>query len=246
MRSLILSDLHANLEALRAVLAAASGAYDRIVCCGDLVGYGADPNAVVEWARREVSLVVRGNHDKACCGLEDMEWFNVAARTADEWTRAQLTPENLDYLLNLPKGPVSAGGFDILHGAPADEDEYLIHVHEAAYAYRYLAVPLSFFGHTHHQGGFVFHSNGVQQLRKLAPGVDQYDLRLEPGFTYLLNPGSVGQPRDHDNRAAFLIHDDQAAVASFRRVDYPIEAAQEKIFRAGLPRSLAARLAIGA
>ena len=107
MRYLILSDIHANWEALEAVLADARGDYSEILCCGDLVGYGADPNAVVEWARGQVKAVVRGNHDKACAGLEDLEWFNSVARAAAIWTGRALMPENLDYLRNLPQGPLA-------------------------------------------------------------------------------------------------------------------------------------------
>ncbi|MGH9665777.1 MAG: metallophosphoesterase family protein, partial [Bryobacteraceae bacterium] len=132
MRYLILSDIHANWEALDAVLAHAADAYDRILCCGDLVGYGADPNAVVEWVRAKVARVVRGNHDKACSGLEDLEWFNPIARASAEWTLKILSPDNADYLRRLPKGPAAVNGFDIAHGSPLDEDEYLITVNDVA------------------------------------------------------------------------------------------------------------------
>jgi predicted phosphodiesterase len=122
VRYLILSDIHSNWEALEAVLADAGGSFDEALCCGDLVGYGADPNRVVEWVRSNVRIVVRGNHDKGCAGLEDLDWFNPIARSAAQWTAAVLAPENLEYLRNLPKGPIPLDSFQILHGSPLDED----------------------------------------------------------------------------------------------------------------------------
>ena len=113
MRYLVVSDLHSNWEALEAVLADARDRYDSIVCCGDLVGYGPDPNPVVDWARAHLRAVIRGNHDRACTGLENLEWFNPVARVASVWTMSQLTPVNLDYLRNLPAGPVAVDNFPL-------------------------------------------------------------------------------------------------------------------------------------
>ena len=107
MRYLILSDIHSNWEALEAVLKDAAGAYDTVLCCGDLVGYCADPNRVLDWCRANVKRIVRGNHDKVVAGLDGLEWFNPVAQAASLWTRHELTPENLDYLANLPKGPLT-------------------------------------------------------------------------------------------------------------------------------------------
>jgi len=139
VRYLILSDIHSNWEALERVLEAASqDGYDQVVCCGDVVGYGGDPNAATDWTRANVKAIVRGNHDKACVGLDDLEWFNPAARASAIWTQAMLTPENLGYLKKLPRGPLPVRDFQILHGSPLDEDEYLVAASEVSMLTGYL------------------------------------------------------------------------------------------------------------
>jgi len=245
VRYLILSDIHANWEALEAVLADARGGYGEILCCGDLVDYGAEPERIVEWARDCVELVVRGNHDRACAGYEDLDWFNPAARAADAWTRSVLTPGALDYLRALPKGPVAMDSFQLLHGSPQDEDEYLVTPQEAARVAQYLDRPISFFGHTHLQGGFLLHRNGVKRLQRPRRDSVRETLALERDALYLINPGSVGQPRDRDPRAAYLIYDSEDRVVEFRRAPYDIARAQGKIIDAGLPDMLAYRLETG-
>lgn len=240
MRYLILSDIHANREALEAVMEAAHAKYDRIVCCGDLVGYGADPGWVIEWAREtRFDALVRGNHDKACAGLDDLEWFNASARASALWTRQVLGSGELAFLANLARGPVGANGFTAVHGSPVDEDEYILHAREAAEAGAYLDTRVTFFGHTHLQGGFQILRNAARPLR-MSP------VELEPDWDYLINPGSVGQPRDGDPRAAYCIYSSEDRVVEFYRVAYDVAKAQSKIRGAGLPRSLADRLARGA
>src|SRR5947208_16543534 len=113
-------------EALEAVLAAFAGEYDGIVCCGDLIGYGRDPNRVLDWARQNVHAVIRGNHDRAGCGLYDLEWFNPVAQVASRWTMSQLTEANLEWLRALAQGPATVDGFLVAHGSPLDEDEYVV------------------------------------------------------------------------------------------------------------------------
>jgi predicted phosphodiesterase len=245
VRYLIVSDIHANWEALEAVLEHSRGAYDAVLCCGDLVGYGADPNPVVDWVRGNVSAIVRGNHDKSCCGLEDLEWFNPVARTAASWTAAALTFENMEYLRGLPKGPVAVEDFQLVHGTPLDEDDYLVSMFAVSELRRYLEKQVSVFGHTHLQGGFFCHRNGVRRLGPTPPDQDRMALELEAGASYLINPGSVGQPRDSDPRAAYLLYDPAAHLVEYRRVPYDIQRAQEKILAAGLPELLAARLETG-
>ncbi|HEY4364336.1 MAG TPA: metallophosphoesterase family protein [Bryobacteraceae bacterium] len=240
MPDLILSDIHANREALEAVLEDAKGRYDRIVCLGDIVGYGADPNYVVEWARANVRTVIRGNHDKVCVGLDPIFVYNVAAQKSAEWTMGVLTAENRAYLENLPRGPLRVDDFDIVHGSPADEDEYLIHAGDVARAREYLETRVTFFGHTHVQGGFQVGRAGV---RRVYPG---QVLEIEADWQYLVNPGSVGQPRDMDPRAAYAVYDREARTVEFRRVKYDIAGAAGKILGAGLPQGLAARLYEGA
>jgi predicted phosphodiesterase len=245
VRYLILSDIHANWEALQAVLDHARGAYDTVLCCGDLVGYGADPNRAVDWIRQKQVVTVRGNHDKACAGLDDLEWFNPVARSAAVWTERALTPENLAYLRNLPRGPLTVEGFQILHGSPLDEDEYLVSTLAASQVTEYLETSLSFFGHTHVQGGFIFRRTGVRRIEQTSAELESQVLELEDDVLYLVNPGSVGQPRDADPRAAYLLYEPGERRIEFRRVSYPIEKAQAKILKAGLPELLAGRLATG-
>lgn len=245
MRYIILSDLHANLEALNGVLEHTEGRYDQAVCCGDLVGYGADPNAVVEWVREHCAATVRGNHDKACTGLEDLEWFNPVAKKAALWTQQTLTAENADWTRALPKGPVRLDGFQVVHGAPFDEDEYLLAADEAGQAFGYMEARIAFFGHTHVQGGFIWNHSRVETVPRPSPRSDRELIEIDPACAYLLNPGSVGQPRDGDPRAAYCLYDSDAGMVTYFRVPYDIALAQKKIRDAGLPPVLADRLAIG-
>ncbi len=245
MRYLIVSDLHANREALDAVLGDAAGRYDQAVCCGDLVGYGADPNSTADWVRANCSLTVRGNHDKACTGLDDLEWFNPIARQAAVWTQAELTPENAEWIRSLPQGPLVLDGFELLHGAPFDEDEYLIAPEEAGNAVHYLESRIAFFGHTHVQGGFIWNHARVETIMRASPRVERHVMEIDPQCAYLVNPGSVGQPRDGDPRAAYVIYDNDAGMLTYYRTPYNIASAQEKIRAAGLPPILADRLSVG-
>jgi diadenosine tetraphosphatase ApaH/serine/threonine PP2A family protein phosphatase len=238
LRYLILSDIHSNLVALDAVVADAAGTYDEIINCGDLVGYGPKPNEIVAWCRLHTPQVVRGNHDKACVGLEDLEWFNPDARASAVWTNQQLTEENRTYLQELPKGPRDIGDFQIVHGSPVDEDEYLLNMAEVKFASSYVTTPLTFFGHTHVQGGFLIHRNGIRRMG--GPVIE-----LENDVLYLINPGSVGQPRDGDPRAAYASYDTEARTVVFGRVAYDVQATQLDILRAGLPEMLAYRLEVG-
>ena len=245
MRFLILSDIHANWEALHAVVDDAAGEHDQIAVCGDLVGYGADPDRCVEWTRLSAGIVIRGNHDKAAVGLTDLEWFNPAAQVSALWTRSNLTPENLDYVRTLPSGPVTAEHFLVVHGSPRDEDEYLVTRSDVAGVSPFLDGPLTFFGHTHLQGAFLCHRNGVKEVAKARRGDRLRSVELEPDSFYMINPGSVGQPRDGDPRAAYALYDTETRCVTLRRTAYSISRAQEKIRNAGLPDVLAARLAIG-
>jgi predicted phosphodiesterase len=245
VRYLILSDIHANWEGLQAVLEHARGKYDQVLCCGDLIGYGADPNAVTEWVRVHVATVVRGNHDKASVGLDDLEWFNPVARAAAVWTQQELTADNADYIRNLPKGPLMLDGFEVVHGSPLDEDEYMLGAADAGLAFGYLDTPLTFFGHTHVQGGFIWNRARVETIEKTPFEEERQTLELDPECAYMINPGSVGQPRDGDPRAAYVLYNTEERFVIFYRIAYDVGKAQEKIRRAGLPPILADRLAAG-
>jgi predicted phosphodiesterase len=241
VRHLIVSDIHANLEALDAVLADATGRYDRILCCGDVVGYGADPDAVTAWARQNVDVVIRGNHDRACAGLEELEWFNPVARLSALWTMEHMDLLNIEWLRGLPQGPVEEAGLILVHGSPLDEDEYLVSELDVEQIRPYLGGRVWVFGHSHLQGGFMCHGNGVERIRRLAPET----LQLDADQSWLINPGSVGQPRDGDPRAAWILWDSDERVVTFCRTAYDVRAAQRKILDAGLPEILALRLEAG-
>ena len=245
MRYLIVSDLHGNWQALEAVLRETAGGYDRAICCGDLVGYGADPNVVVDWVRANCAVVVRGNHDKVSTGQEDLEWFNPVARTSAMWTQGNLTPANIEYIRGLPKGPVLLDGFQVLHGSPFDEDEYVMAAGEAGQAFGYLESRLAFFGHTHVQGGFIWNHSRVETILATSARSRRQKMEVDPDCGYLVNPGSVGQPRDGDPRAAYILYDSAARLVAYCRVPYDVVAAQEKIREAGLPPILADRLSKG-
>ncbi|MCL5006045.1 MAG: metallophosphatase family protein [Acidobacteria bacterium] len=247
MRYLILSDIHSNLEALVKCLKLAEGRYDQVLCLGDLVGYGPDPNAVIERVRPLARIIVRGNHDKACCGLMDPQEFNLLARLAVDWTRGRLTPENFEFLCNLPNGPVSIDGFELVHGSPADEDEYIFDSLEVIRAFSTVASPLVFFGHTHVQGGFLLTANHRFRPIRTSPETDDepVSLPLDGGARYLINPGSVGQPRDGDWRAGFAIFDAAARRVDYYRTPYNLEITQRKMRQEGLPEPLIRRLEAG-
>jgi predicted phosphodiesterase len=247
MRFLILSDIHANVDAFDAVLAATpANTWDRALVLGDLVGYGAEPNGVIERVLAlDPLVVIRGNHDKAACRLADASDFNHIARVAAMWTAEALSPENRMYLERLPPGPRSIDDtVEICHGAPFDEDHYVFDVQDASRALDSAARPVCLFGHTHLP--VVYRRDGVEDAGFI-PRVDNHtvEVALDDDARYLVNPGSVGQPRDGDPRAAFAIFDTSNRVLTLRRVEYPVVAAQRRIFDAGLPPSLAHRLALG-
>ncbi len=246
MRLLVFSDVHANATALEAALAACAGHWEKAVCLGDIVGYGPDPNEVVRRVRSLASAVVRGNHDKAVGGAADLEDFNPAARAAIEWTRAKLLPENLAYLRNLPGGPLEAEGVALVHGAVEDEDEYVFTPDRALDGILASPRTVTFFGHTHIQGGFSFEGESIKSIDpEPDTEMNRSVIRLEAGTRYLLNPGSIGQPRDGDPRAAFAIFDLRDREVEFWRTPYDISSVQERMERAGAPQALILRLAFG-
>jgi predicted phosphodiesterase len=246
MRFLILSDIHANSTALEASLVAAEGRWERVLCLGDVVDYGPDPNEVTERVKALDPFIIRGNHDKAVTGLGDMEDFNPVAQIAARWTRDQLKPDNLKYIAQLPAGPAHTNGLTMVHGAYHDEDEYVFAPLQAVGGLLESPSAVTFFGHTHYQGGFSYRDGqiGVIHLTPV-PGPNFAALRLDPGTRYLLNPGSIGQPRDGDPRSAFAIADLDHHVIEFWRVPYDVASVQARMQSAGLPDPLIERLAAG-
>jgi predicted phosphodiesterase len=245
MRYLVLTDIHANLEALQSCLNdARSRGYDQTLVLGDIVGYGADPNAVVALVQElRPAAIVRGNHDKVACGLYAPAGFRAVARAAAEWTLAVLEPENRSWLAALPEGPKVVNDLlEICHGSPRDEDEYILDELDAQFALRASKRPLCFFGHTHYR---VVYELASHTVRSNVPPPDAEAVDLRNGVKYLVNPGAVGQPRDGDPRAAYAIADTTRRQVQLVRVDYPMQITQEKIGAAGLPDALAKRLALG-
>ena len=247
MRFLILSDIHSNLEALEAALQRAQGQYDRIICCGDLVGYGPNPNEVTARIRELGPVVVRGNHEKAALGLVDLSLFNPLAKMAALWTRDRLSIENREYLERIPAGPADEDHFTVVHGSLLDEDQYLVDLEDAIENFPQTRRPITFFGHTHIQGGFVLFQDGRAGLLnpEIRRGINESQLRVDPQNKYLVNPGAVGQPRDYDPRAAFVIYDSDGSLVRYFRIDYPVEKTQEKMRAARLPQYLIDRLSLG-
>jgi diadenosine tetraphosphatase ApaH/serine/threonine PP2A family protein phosphatase len=243
MRYLILSDIHANLEALESTLAAA-GECDAVLVLGDLVGYGADPNAVITRVRSlPNATVIRGNHDKVGAGVETVESFNHLARHAISWTATELTPEHRQWLAAMPTGPVHIDDLvEICHGSPFDEDAYIFDDLDARRAVVTSQRPVCFYGHTHVPA--IFKYDG--ELTSLGPPRGaRHRLTLDPKAKYLINCGAVGQPRDGDPRAACGLFDTASRTVTVLRVAYDVAGAQAKIIAAGLPEVLAQRLAIG-
>jgi predicted phosphodiesterase len=246
MRYLVLTDIHANLEALDTCLAdSLRRTYDKTLVLGDMVGYGPDPNAVIDRVLAlEPIAIVRGNHDKVACGLEQAEGFNSVAKRAAHWTHDALTPENRAWLAALPRGPVVVDDVcEICHGSPFDEDAYIFDELDAVRALKTSTRELCLFGHTHWPVIFELADGRVDTL--LIPDISPAVLNFKPQSKYLLNPGSVGQPRDGDPRAAGALVDTEARRVELFRVDYPIEITQAKVVKAGLPDVLAQRLSVG-
>ncbi len=250
MRYLLISDIHSNLEALQTALAAAPE-HDLVLNLGDVVGYGASPNEVVEMVSGLNGPIVRGNHDKACSGLGDTFGFNAVADRAVSWTMETLTAKNRDWVRNLQHGPVNVPdykGAQCVHGSPIDEDDYLLSSAAAFEVFREDGLQLTFYGHTHVQGGYVYKKGYVEAVRPKYQGMTEpetWELPLQEDMRYLINPGSIGQPRDGDWRAGFAMFDSDTKLLTYYRVPYPVELAQHRILTAELPEYLALRLRTG-
>jgi diadenosine tetraphosphatase ApaH/serine/threonine PP2A family protein phosphatase len=246
MRYLVLTDIHANLEALSACIADARlRTFDETLVLGDLVGYGGDPNAVVETIQAlKPTAIVRGNHDKVSCGLEQADGFNAVAKSAAKWTLDVLTPEHREWLCALPEGPQIVDDIvEICHGSPFDEDAYIFDETDAVRALKVSTRQLCLFGHTHYPVAFELSAQSLDSLGSAS--ASEMQIQMKPGSKYLVNPGSVGQPRDGDPRAAYAIVDTTLSRIELYRLKYAVEEAQAKVMKAGLPEVLAQRLGVG-
>ena len=244
----IISDIHGNWEAFDAVLREISALpVDSIYCLGDIVGYGPDPDVCTREALSRSAATVRGNHDKAVAGLIDLEWFNSTAREAALWNRRHASAQTLSALKVLAKGPaVLEDGIVICHGTPVDEDEYMLSSSAVEESLRWMdgqgpRAMICFHGHSH-LPMVVEHPAGRQKVRLIR---DAREVPLKAETRYLINPGSVGQPRDGNPRASFGIFDTRSLVYRNLRVAYDVKETQRKILTAGLPDELAWRLAEG-
>lgn len=254
MRYLVLSDIHGNREALDAVVKDAQGKYDHAISCGDLCDYGPDSNYVINWARANLTAAIRGNHDRVCAGLDSIDGFTELAQDSARWTMEHLTPDNRTYLRELPPGPLLVDeSLVLVHGSPRDEDEYVTNMKEISEVFSFLAVNVEsevstlpfFFGHTHMQGVFLREDGRTRGISPPLAPIPEARIALTAGARYLINPGSVGQPRDGDARAAYAIFDSTAREVSLHRVPYDYLATERKIVTGGLPLKLGVRLAFG-
>jgi predicted phosphodiesterase len=239
MRFAVIADIHANIEALEVVLADSKEQKCTHYCCvGDVVGYNANPKECLDIIRTMGMPVVKGNHDEYCSSEEDLEGFNPHAAEAVNWTRKQLSKEDRQWLRDL-KYVRLVTSFSMVH-ATLDGPQrwgYVFDKLAAAASFTYQNTPVCFFGHTHVPVAFVRDS--------VVKGGTYSKFRVEPGKKYFVNVGAVGQPRDGNPKAGYVIYDLNEGTIELRRLDYDIPKAQKKIMEAGLPQRLADRLALG-
>ena len=242
MRYGIISDVHSNIEALRAVLAELDSlGIDELICLGDIVGYGPSPNECCSLLRDRGCISIAGNHDEAAADESGIDYFSPLAREALEWNRAALTREHLSYLSELPRER-SFDGFNIVHGAPVYHFDYILDVIDAQAAFDRTDAALTFVGHSHIAE--VYYQDAARRTyqQRLLHG---RRVEISPEYRYIVNPGSVGQPRDRNPQAAFALIDAAEGFVDVRRVTYDVRSVQERIEHARLPPQLGERLSIG-
>jgi diadenosine tetraphosphatase ApaH/serine/threonine PP2A family protein phosphatase len=240
VRYAIISDVHANLASLEAVIAQISRE-DAVLCLGDIVGYGPEPNECIARVRELAEVTVLGNHDVAAVDDHGIALFNENARDAIRWTQGVVSQEHLAWLDGLAYEHRFPGGL-LVHGAPVDYFRYVIDEESARFAFGATEAPLIFIGHTHIAEYFALAPDGTLTRDSRRDGGT---LALEPGFRYIVNVGSVGQPRDRNPDASFVFFEPDAARVVWQRVGYEIALTQRKIGEACLPDALAKRLDVG-
>ncbi|MFQ6014674.1 MAG: metallophosphoesterase family protein [Anaerolineae bacterium] len=246
MRVAIISDIHSNLPAFQAVLDDA-GTVDEYWCLGDVVGYGPDPNECVELLRSLPHRCLAGNHDWAALGKLDLYEFNADARAATLWTQEQLSAENMEYLQDLPER-LAEGKYTLVHGSPRHPIwEYIVNASVARINFEYFETQVCLIGHTHTPVIFLSSpASGSQAYETLIPNPG-HPFSLEEGAQqrFIINPGSIGQPRDGDPRASYAILDTEEDTLEHRRVSYPVEDTQKRMEEYNLPQRLILRLSYG-
>jgi diadenosine tetraphosphatase ApaH/serine/threonine PP2A family protein phosphatase len=240
-RIAVFSDIHGNLHALQAVLAAIDTLDIRtMVCCGDVVGYGAFPNECADLLRAHDIPTLVGNHDYAALGLTDIRFFNDIARNAVIWTQERLSDENRAWLHDLPFTLCPNGEFYFTHASPVQPEQwgYVLTFGDVRAAFERFEQRICFIGHSHQPA--IVEKDGTD-----LQSPEGIDVPLRAGCRYLINVGSVGQPRDRNARACFVEVDLDTQLARFHRIEYDVQAAQAAIIEQGLPDELAERLAFG-
>ncbi len=244
MRYLIFSDIHSNLEALEKFISLRKNKQiDKYLFLGDLVGYGPNPNEVISLFREMANVsIVRGNHDKVIANLESSSLFNPAAAFSAEWTKLHIAESNLQFLKNLSRGPMVVDRcITICHGSTFDEDYYVFSIFEAVESFKFMETSIGFFGHTHFPIIYYLRNDKMD----VVPLLDNTRIKLDANTRYLINPGSIGQPRDKNPNSSFVIFDSTKREIQFVRYSYDVKSTQRKIREAGLPELLASRLETG-
>lgn len=244
MRYVIFSDIHSNIEAFEKMLGLKKiHNIDKYLFLGDLVGYGPNPDEVISQFRKLPNAkFVRGNHDKVIADLESSSLFNPAAAFSAEWSKLKIEPVNFQFLKQLPKGPLTIDRFiTICHGSPFDEDYYIFSQFEAAESFKFMETSIGFFGHTHFPVIYYLRNEKID----IVPLSETMRIKLDVNTKYLINPGSIGQPRDKNPASSFIIFDSGKREINFIRFHYEVKTTQKKIREAGLPELLASRLESG-
>jgi predicted phosphodiesterase len=247
MRYAVISDIHSNLDALDKVLKKIETEnIDRILCLGDIIGYGANPNECIELIRENSFNIILGNHDRVAINMESGDDFTSDAKMAINWTKDVLDGRNKDFLTRLTITQEIGENMLIVHGSPVDKDEYLTYKYQAKTNFEFLVVnkpsiKLCFFGHTHNQAIWFKREDGAI----FNPSIRGKTFPINPDCIYLINPGSVGQSRGQGSFACYLIYDSDKKHITFEQIDYDYKSAAKKIIQAGLPKFLADRLERG-